>query len=76
MVIIQIPQITIERNRLRRDPQVGLALFIHTNKQPRVSSGSTESIANYSVLNLAVAPPSTIMACPVMKDDCELSARK
>ena len=30
----------------------------------------------HSVLNLAVAPPSITNACPVIKEDCSLSARK
>ena len=30
----------------------------------------------HSLLNLAVAPPSITNACPVIKEDCSLSARK
>jgi hypothetical protein len=38
-------------------------------------SGSPRIGQLYSVLNLAVAPPSTIIACPVMNDACSSSTR-
>ena len=45
-------------------------------KQKKRNNTTSESPHDYSVLSLAVAPPSTTKACPVMNDDCSLSARK
>ncbi len=59
-----------------RVKQVLDAIALHQDRRLVRTAAEQQSVYYYSVLNLAVAPPSMTSAWPVIKDDCSLSARK
>ena len=64
------------QNRSRQVRQANQGIIAGAGRVPEWFRRYPFDSLLHSVLNLAVAPPSTIMAWPVINEDCVLSARK